>query len=70
MAEYILLIHMCSLMMDDCSKPQEHHLQFADYYSCALTGYAEGQQILREQGSDVINTLQLTIGHECIKIEK
>ena len=70
MAEYILLIHMCSLMIGDCSKPQEHSLQFSDYYSCALTGYAEAQQILHEQGNEVINTLQLTVGHECVKIEK
>ena len=70
MAEYILLIHMCSLMMDDCSKPQEHSLQFVDYYSCALTGYAEAQQVLVEQGNEVINALQLTVGHECVKIEK
>ena len=69
MAEYMLLIHFCSLLADDCSKPQEHTIRFADYYSCMLTGYADGLQMIEDNGPEVVNTLELTIGHECIKIE-
>ena len=69
MAEYILLIQFCSLIANDCTDVEEHSLQFADYYSCMLTAYADGMQTYEKIEPAGVNEFEITIRHQCIKIE-
>lgn len=69
--KYILILHLCSIITQQCPESQITGLMFKSHYDCAVGGYAvalNSFKMLKEDdyyGLDRVNNERIAIKFEC-----
>jgi hypothetical protein len=66
--KFILVLHLCSLLSQQCYESLHVNLEFNDHRSCALAGYEISGESLKQLNPDTVNKDQLAVKFECRKV--
>jgi len=66
--KFILVLHLCSLLSQQCFQSLHVNMEFNDHRSCALAGYDISGKSLKALNPDRVNKEHLAVRFECKKV--
>ncbi len=63
--KFLLIIQICSTLMQECTQPIKVYPLYNSYYDCSTGGYLRGLTILRELGPQDINSKRILLNFTC-----
>jgi len=69
MIKYLLIIQICSVVMQQCTEPLEMYPLYNSHYDCATGGFIRGMAAIREIGPEEVNSKHILINFKCEKQE-
>ena len=66
--KFILVLHLCSMLTNQCYESLHVNMEFNDHRSCALAGYEISGESLKQLNPDRVNQEQLAVKFECRKV--
>ena len=62
--KFLLVIQICSVVMQQCTEPKEMGL-YKSHYDCATAGFINAMGAIREIGPEEVNTNKLLVNFSC-----
>ena len=69
MMKYLLVIQICSTLMQQCTDPVPMYPHHDNYYDCATSGFIRGISMIREIGVDEVNEKKIVVNFVCRPLE-
>jgi len=69
MIKYLLIVQICSVIMQQCTEPLEMYPLYNSHYDCATGGFIRGITAIREIGPEEVNSKHILINFKCEKQE-
>ena len=67
--KFLLIIQICSTLIQQCTEPVELYPLKNSYYDCATGGFLRGITVVREIGEEEVNNKNILVNFACIKQE-
>jgi hypothetical protein len=58
MMKYLLVIQICSSVMQTCTDPIPIYPMYSSHYNCATGGFLHGISVIRELGEEEVNKIK------------
>ena len=68
--KFILVLHLCSMITNQCYESLNVNMAFNDHRSCALAGYDISGKSLEQLDPNRVNEQELAVRFQCKKIGK
>ena len=68
--KFILVLHLCSMLTQQCFESLTVNMEFNDHRSCALAGYDISGKSLEQLDPDQVNENELAVRFQCKKVGK
>jgi len=68
--KFILVLHLCSMITNQCFESLNVNMAFNDHRSCALAGYDISGKSLEQLDPNSVNEQELAVRFQCKKIGK
>jgi len=68
--KYVLLIQLCSTLMQQCYPPVEIKPAYNSYYQCGIAGYQTSIKMFQQLGYSQINTNKINIRFSCKQLDE
>jgi hypothetical protein len=67
--KFLLIIQICSTLIQQCTEPVESYPLDNSHYDCATGGFLRGMTVVREIGEEEVNNKNILVNFACIKQE-
>ena len=67
MANYILILMLCTGTGEKCFKEVKHDVLFKNYYHCITSGYTASNSILNNLGETLVNSNRFYVKFMCFE---
>ena len=67
--KFLLIIQICSTLLQECTEPVEIYHLYNSHYDCATGGFLRGITVVREIGEEEVNNKNILVNFACIKQE-
>jgi hypothetical protein len=67
--KFLLIIQICSTLLQECTEPIEIYPLYNSHYDCATGGFLRGMTMVREIGEEEVNNKNILVNFACIKQE-
>ena len=68
--KFILVLHLCTMLTNQCYESLHVNMEFNDHRSCALAGYDIAGKSLEKLNPKDVNDAELAVKFECKKVSK
>ena len=68
--KFILVLHLCSMLTQECFESLHVNKEFEDHRSCALAGYDISGKSLEQLNPDEVNLNELAVRFQCKRVGK
>ena len=68
--KFILVLHLCSMLSQQCFESLTVNMEFEDHRSCALAGYDISGKSLEQLDPNRVNEEELAVRFQCKKTGK
>ena len=68
--KFILVLHLCNMLTQQCFESLHVNMEFNDHRSCALAGYDISGKSLEQLDPDQVNKNELAVRFQCKKVGK
>jgi hypothetical protein len=65
MMKYLLVIQICSSVMQTCTNPIPIYPMYSSHYNCATGGFLHGINVIRELGEEEVNKDKIYVNFMC-----
>jgi hypothetical protein len=65
MMKYLLVIQICSSVMQTCTNPIPIYPMYSSHYNCATGGFLHGISVIRELGEEEVNKDKIYVNFMC-----
>ena len=65
MMKYLLVIQICSSVMQTCTDPIPIYPMYSSHYNCATGGFLHGINMIRELGEEEVNKDKIYVNFMC-----
>jgi hypothetical protein len=65
MMKYLLVIQICSSVMQTCTDPMPIYPMYSSHYNCATGGFLSGISVIRELGEEKVNKDKIYVNFMC-----
>lgn len=65
--KFVLVLQICSAVLNTCNEPQKTSASFYDYKTCGVGGYSISKSYMEEMDQDRVNAEEIYIRFGCIK---
>jgi hypothetical protein len=65
MMKYLLVIQICSSVMQTCTDPMPIYPMYSSHYNCATGGFLSGISVIRELGEEEVNKDKIYVNFVC-----
>jgi hypothetical protein len=65
MMKYLLVIQICSSVMQTCTDPISIYPMYSSHYNCATGGFLHGISVIRELGEEEVNKDKIYVNFMC-----
>jgi hypothetical protein len=65
MMKYLLVIQICSSVMQTCTDPMPIYPMYSSHYNCATGGFLHGINMIRELGEEEVNKDKIYVNFMC-----
>ena len=68
--KFILVLHLCSMLTQQCFESLHVNKEFNDHRTCALAGYDIAGKSLEQLNKKDVNDAELAVRFQCKKVGK
>jgi len=63
--KFILIIQICSVIVQQCTNPIEIYPMYNSHFDCASGGFLRGLTVIREIGEEEVNDKKMIFNFTC-----
>lgn len=65
--KFLLVIQICSVVLQNCTEPLKIYPMYDSHYDCATGGFIRGLTALREIGQEEVDKSRIIVNFSCQK---